>query len=119
MRLRAKPIDPAHAAVPPAAHARTPLLVRLRNAALRARALPERMPLLRRDAGHEGRVHGVEHVEIRERRRALRLALLAVFAYEERRRRADRSDSDDPGQLRRAQDEPRARWDRRLRRRLR
>jgi hypothetical protein len=67
MRFRAEPVHPPHTALPTTSHARTPLLVRLRNAALRSRALPERMPLLGRDAGHERGVHGIEHVEVRER----------------------------------------------------
>ena len=119
MRFGAEPVHPPDAALPTAAHARATLLVRLGDAALCARALAERMPLLRRDAGHERRVHGVEHVEVRERRRSLHVALPAVLADEERRRGADRPDDDDPRQLRRAQDEARARRDRRLRRRLR
>jgi hypothetical protein len=72
------------------------------------------MPLLRRDASHERGVHGIEHVEVRERSGALDLALLAVFAYEEGRRGADRADGDDPGQLWRSEDETGARWDRRF-----
>ena len=119
MRLGAEPIHPPHAALPAAAHARAAHLVRLGDAALRARALPERVPLLGRDAGHERRVHGVEHVEVRQRRRRLHVALPAVLADEERRRGADRPDGDDPGQLRRAQEEARARGERWLRRRLR
>ena len=68
MRFRAEPINPPNAALPSAAHTRTALLVRLGDAALRARALPEAVPLLGRDAGHEGGVHGVEHVQVRQRR---------------------------------------------------
>jgi len=47
VHFRAEPIQP-----PNAAHARAAFLICLCNAALRAQALPERMPL-RRDAGHE------------------------------------------------------------------
>ena len=114
MGLGAEPIHPANALLPSAAHARTALLVRLGDAALRLRALAERVPLLGRDAGHERRVHGVEHVEVRQRQRRLGLARVAGLA----RRGADRPDDDDPGQLWRAQHEARARWDRRFRRGL-
>ena len=119
MRFGAEPVHSPDTALPTAAHARATFLVRLGDAALCARTLAERMPLLGRDAGHEGRVHGVEHVEVRQRRRRLHLALLAVLTEEERRRGADWPDHDDPRQLRRAQDEAGARRDRRLRRRLR
>lgn len=114
MRFRSEPIHPPHAALPPTSHARAPLLVRLRDPALRARALAERMPLLWRDAGHERGVHGIEHVEVRERSRALGLALLAILADEEGRRGADRANGDDPGQFWRSEDEAGARWDRRF-----
>jgi hypothetical protein len=50
-------------------------------------------------------VHGIEHVEVRERSGAFDLALLAVFAYDEGLRGADRTDGDDPGQFWRSQDE--------------
>ena len=114
MGLGAQPVHPADALLPSAAHARTAFLVRLGDAALRPRTLAERVPLLGRDTGHERGVHRVEHVEVRQRQRRLGLARVVALA----RRGADRPDDDHPGQLRRAQDEPRARWDRRFRRGL-
>ena len=93
MGLGAEPVHPADALLPSAAHARTALLVRLGDAALCPRALAERVPLLGRDAGHERGVHGVEHVEVRQRQRRLGLARVAAFGS----RGADRPDDDHPG----------------------
>lgn len=107
----AKPVHPADTALPTAAHARAALLVRLSDAALCAGPLAKRVPFFRGDALHERRVHGVEHVEARQRQRRLCLSVLL--------RGADRPDDDDPRQLRRAQDEPRVRRYRRFRRGLR
>jgi hypothetical protein len=49
MSFRSKPIDPSHAALPTASHARTPCLVGFCDPALRSRALAERILLLRRN----------------------------------------------------------------------
>ena len=51
-----QPINPPHPATPPAAHVLTLLLIRLRHLLLRARAVAQRLPLLRGDAGEEGHV---------------------------------------------------------------
>ena len=110
MSVRAQPIHPPHATLPPASNLHTPILVRLGNAALRVRARPQRVPLLGGGAGQERLVHGVEHVEVRQHRQRLDPALLLLFAA---------GDDDEPGQLRRAQDEAQARRYRRLCRRLR
>ena len=85
MRFGAEPVDPADAALPTAAHARAALFVRLGDATLLTGALAESSPLLGGNAGHERRVHRVEHVEVRQSCRGRRLALAAAFADEEAR----------------------------------
>lgn len=65
-RLLPEPVNAADAALPAAAHARTPPLVRLRDLLLRTAAVPEGLPLLWRYGRHERRVHGVEEVEVRD-----------------------------------------------------
>lgn len=118
VRLGTEPVQPTNPTLPAASHARAALFVRLSDAALRARTLAERVPLLRRHARHERLVHGVENVEVRERHRSLGLALFAARTDEEGWRGADWPDFDVPRQLWRAQDEARAGWNRRLRRGL-
>ncbi len=85
MRFGAEPVHPADPALPAAAHACAALLVRLGDAALCTGAFAERGPLLWGHAGHEGRMHRVEHIEVRQRRRGRHLALAAAFTDEEAR----------------------------------
>jgi hypothetical protein len=109
MGLGAEPVQPADSVFPSAAHARAALLVRPGDAALRAGALAERVPFPGRHAGHERPVHGVEHIEVRQRQSHLCLALADGDALGG----LDGPDDHDPRQLWRAQDEARAcryRW---------
>ena len=90
MCFRAEPIHPPNPTHPTASHARTAILVCLGDAALRPRALPDRMSLLRHDTGNERRVHGEE---VRQRRQRF------PISSKEDRRGTYRSGGYDPGQF--------------------
>ena len=67
MCFGAEPVDSADPFLPTAAHAGAALLVRLGDATLSSGALAKRGPLLGCHSGHERRMYGIEHVEVRQR----------------------------------------------------